>query len=300
MFYQEEAMAEVKSKALIAPQVFLMRLDAPRVARKRKAGQFVILRVTETGERFPLTIVDSDEQAGTLTIIFQVVGKSTRDLAALEVGDDVLDLVGPLGRPTHIERFGRVVCIGGGVGIAPVYPIACAMKAAGNEVAGIISARSAELLILEDEMAAVCDEVKVATDDGTKGFKGFPTGVLREMIDAGETIDLVVAVGPVPLMKAVCDVTRPRAIRTMVSLNPIMVDGTGMCGGCRVSVGGETKFVCVDGPEFDGHAVDFDELTQRLRTYHDMERESMERHVGDAGCKLSRPVAEAAKEEPTR
>jgi ferredoxin/flavodoxin---NADP+ reductase len=291
-------MAQIRTKELIAPKVYLMKLDAPRIARKRKAGQFVILRVLETGERFPLTIADSDPDAGTITIIFQVVGKSTQDLENLGVGDDVLDLVGPLGEPTHIENFGHVVCIGGGVGIAPVYPIVCAMKEAGNKVTSIISARSEEILILEDEMGAASDELKYATDDGSKGFKGFPTQVLQGMMDAGEKIDLVVAVGPVPLMRAVCEVTRPTGIRTMVSLNPIMVDGTGMCGGCRVTVGGETKFVCVDGPEFDGHAVDFDELVKRQRTYQTMERVSVEHHeMGGDGCNLADKVEEITKEE---
>jgi len=234
-----------------------------------------------------------------VTIIYQVVGKSTQELNKLDAGDGILDVVGPLGKPTHIEKFGRVVCIGGGVGIAPVYPIVCAMKAAGNHVTSIISARSEDLLILEAEMAAQSDAVKVATDDGTKGFHGFPTQILQEMIESGERIDLVVAVGPVPLMRAVCEVTRPVGIKTMVSLNPIMVDGTGMCGGCRVSVGGETKFCCVDGPEFDGHAVDFDELVKRQRTYLDMERVSIELAGKDEECRLA-PRIEAARKEENR
>ena len=272
----------IKAKELLAPAVHRIEVEAPKIARKRKAGQFVVLRVNETGERFPLTIVDSDAEAGTITLIYQVVGKSTGLLASLGVGDAILDVVGPLGKPTHVENFGHVVCIGGGVGIAPVYPIMCAMKAAGNRVTGIISARSRELLILEDEIRSLTDDLKVATDDGSYGFKGFPTQILQQMIEEGETIHLVLAVGPVPLMQAVCKVTKPAEIRTVVSLNPIMVDGTGMCGGCRVSVGGETKFTCVDGPEFDGHKVDFDLLTKRLRTYSDMERQSM-----DDACRLA-------------
>ena len=286
----------IKEKRNLAPAVYLMKIEAPKIARKRKAGQFIILRVVETGERFPLTIADSDPDAGTLTIIYQVVGKSTQELNKLEVGDAILDVVGPLGRPTHIDNFGHVVCIGGGVGIAPVYPIACAMKAAGNRVTGIISARSENLLILEEEMAAHVDQLKVATDDGTRGHHGFPTQVLDEMIAAGEQVDLVVAVGPVPLMRAVCNLTKPHGLKTMVSLNPIMVDGTGMCGGCRVSVGGETKFVCVDGPEFDGHAVDFDELVKRQGTYREMERASLERAAKDEQCRLT-PHIETAREE---
>jgi len=213
-------------------------------------------------------------------------------LADLDVGDAILDVVGPLGRPTHIEKFGHVVCIGGGVGIAPVYPIVCAMKAAGNRVTGIVSARSKDLLILEDEMRGQCDELKIATDDGSYGHKGFPTEILQQMISADDKIDLVVAVGPVPLMKAVCKVTKPADLPTVVSLNPIMVDGTGMCGGCRVSVGGETKFVCVDGPEFDGHAVDFDLLTKRLAAYKDMERQAMDDHA----CKLEADISRVGRE----
>jgi len=286
-------MYPIRTKELIAPLVYRMRVEAPKIARKRKAGQFVVLRVNETGERFPLTIADSDPEAGTITIVFQTVGKSTRMLADLNVGDGILDVVGPLGRPTHIEKFGHVVCIGGGVGIAPVYPIVCAMKAAGNRVTAIVSARSKDLLILEDEMRAHSDELKVATDDGSYGHKGFPTEILQHMISAGEKIDLVVAVGPVPLMKAVCKTTKPSGLPTVVSLNPIMVDGTGMCGGCRVSVGGETKFVCVDGPEFDGHAVDFDLLTKRLATYKDMERQAM----GDHACKLEPDLASTEGEK---
>ena len=285
-------MYRIVAKELIAPLVYRMRVEAPKIARKRKAGQFVVLRVNETGERFPLTIADSDPEAGTITIVFQTVGKSTRMLAELNVGDAILDVVGPLGRPTHIEEFGHVVCIGGGVGIAPVYPIVCAMKAVGNRVTGIISSRSRGLLILEEEMRSHCDELKIATDDGSYGHKGFPTEILQEMISGSEKIDLVVAVGPVPLMKAVCKVTKPAGLPTVVSLNPIMVDGTGMCGGCRVSVGGETKFVCVDGPEFDGHAVDFDLLTKRLAAYKDMERQAMADHE----CKLESGAAPAGGE----
>jgi len=272
----------IKKKRLIAPKVVLMEVLAPKIARKRRAGQFVILRVNDTGERFPLTIADSDAEAGTITIIFQIAGKSTALLAALNEGEAIQDVVGPLGRPTHIEKVGHVVCIGGGVGIAPVYPILRAMKEIGNRVTSIISARSKDLLILEEEMRAHSDDLKVATDDGSHGFKGFPTQILQGMMNGGERIDLVVAVGPVPLMRAVCEVTRPRGIPTVVSLNPIMVDGTGMCGGCRVSVGGKTQFVCVDGPEFDGHQVDFDLLSKRLRTYADLERASAEAHK----CKI--------------
>jgi len=280
----------IKQKRQLAENIFLMKLLAPKIAAKRKAGQFVILRVNETGERFPLTIADADPAAGTITIIFQVAGRSTRALAALKEGEGILDVVGPLGNPTHIEKFGHVVCIGGGVGIAPVYPILCAMKAAGNRVTSIISARTKSLLILEEEMRVHSDALKVATDDGSYGVKGFPTHLLQQMIDAKEKIDLVVAVGPPPMMRAVCRLTRQLGIRTMVSLNPIMVDGTGMCGGCRVTVDGKTRFVCVDGPEFDGHAVDFDELIKRLRTYAAHERVAL-----DHACRLEGPAAPAPK-----
>ena len=277
-------MYRIAKKLQLAPDVYRMEIDAPRIARKRKAGQFVILRLNETGERFPLTIVDSDGDRGTVSIIFQAVGKSTVELARMNEGDVILDVVGPLGVPTHVEKFGRVVCVGGGVGIAPVYPIVCAMAKAGNEVVSLISARSKELLILEKEMAAASDVLKVATDDGSCGFHGFPTQIMQDMIGSGEQIDLAVAVGPVPMMRAVCEVTRPHKIKTVVSLNPIMVDGTGMCGGCRVTVGGKTKFTCVDGPEFDGHEVDFDILIQRQRTYLKHEKESMRRM--EEGCQL--------------
>ncbi|NOZ22332.1 MAG: sulfide/dihydroorotate dehydrogenase-like FAD/NAD-binding protein [Planctomycetes bacterium] len=269
-------MYDITEKHELSPNVFLMKVKAPRIARKRKAGQFAILRVRDEGERFPLTLVDSDPDEGTLTLVFQAVGKSTMMLGKLNVGDCLTDLVGPLGKPTHIEKFGHVVCIGGGVGIACVYPIAKAMKEAGNRVTSIISARSKEILTLREEMEATSDELKIATDDGSLGFKGFPTDVLQQMIDAGEKIDLVVTVGPTIMMKFIAGVTRPHNIPTVASLNPIMVDGTGMCGGCRITVGDKTKFVCVDGPEFDAHLVDFDELMSRQKTYVDAEKQAVE------------------------
>jgi ferredoxin--NADP+ reductase len=253
-----------------------MVLESPAIARKRKAGQFVILKMDEKGERIPLTIVDSDAAAGTLTIIFQVVGKSTAALAKMRTGESISDLQGPLGNPTEIENYGRVVCIGGGVGVGVVYPLAAALKKAGNHVTSIIGARCKSLLILEDQMKKVSDKLVVATDDGSYGFHGFVSAVLQNMIDAGEKIDRVFAIGPVPMMRVLCNVTKPHGIKTIVSLNAIMVDATGMCGACRVSVAGETKFTCVDGPEFDGHAVDFDLLASRLRMYLDQEKQSME------------------------
>ncbi|MCD6360895.1 MAG: sulfide/dihydroorotate dehydrogenase-like FAD/NAD-binding protein [Armatimonadetes bacterium] len=264
-------MNEIVAKRELAPRTFQILVRAPEIAVHRKAGQFVVLRVHERGERFPLTIVDSDPDAGTIELIFQVVGASTTRLAELEIGDEILDLAGPLGTPTHIEHYGHCVVIGGGYGMAPVIPIATALKEAGNTLTGINGARTRELVILEDRLRALCERVIICTDDGSYGRKGFVTDALAELMEAGEQIDLVLAVGPTPMMKAVADLTRPHEIRTIVSLNPIMVDGTGMCGSCRVEVGGETRFACVDGPEFDGHQVNFDMLMKRQRMYHELE-----------------------------
>ncbi len=278
--------AEILEKQHLSKGVFKMVLAGPKIAKKRKAGQFVVIRIDEHGERIPLTIADADAEKGTVTIVFQIVGKSTRHLADLEVGDRILDLVGPLGKPTHIEKVGTVVCVGGGIGIAPVYPITQAMKAAGNRVISIIGARSKDILIMEDEMRAVSDELVVATDDGSYGYHGFVSQALEQKyLLPGEKIDLVAAIGPVPMMKSVCDVTKKYNVPTVVSLNSIMVDATGMCGACRVSVGGKTRFVCVDGPEFDGHEVNFDELTNRLRIYVKEERESVDHY-----CSFKRQV----------
>lgn len=271
-------MNPIIEKQDLSENVVRMVLAAPDIARKRRAGQFIILKVDEKGERIPLTIVDSDAVAGTLTIIFQVVGKTTAALAAMKVGDALSDVQGPLGNATEIENFGHVVCIGGGVGVGVVYPLAAALKKAGNRVTSIIGARTKNLLILEEEMKKVSDKLIVATDDGSYGFHGFVSAVLQNLIDAKEKIDRVYAIGPVPMMRVLCDVTKPYGIRTIVSLNPIMVDATGMCGACRVSVGGKTKFTCVDGPEFDGHEVDFALLTNRLRMYQTQEKQSLEAH----------------------
>ena len=265
----------VESKE-IAKNVFLQKIRAPRIARKRKAGQFLIFRYGESGERIPLTIVDSDPVEGTVTIIYQVVGKSTAELSMAKVGDSIMDVVGPLGLPTHVENFGTVVGIGGGIGAAPLLPIATAIKKAGNRLLSIVGARTKDLLILEDEMRKISDEIVVTTDDGSYAKKGFVTSALQEIIDSGTKIGLCIAIGPVPMMRAVAEVTRPHGIKTVVSLNPIMVDATGMCGACRVSVGGKTKFTCVDGPEFDGHQVDFELLANRLRMYQTQEKQSME------------------------
>ena len=245
---------------------------APLIAKKAKAGQFVILRVDEQGERFPLTLVDWNPGMGTIVLIFQEVGVSTKKLGALRVGDYVLDIVGPLGNPTEVKNFGRVSVVGGGVGTALVYPWIRSLKRAGNTVITILGARNKSLLLLEDEIRSLSDELHVSTDDGSKGIKGFTSDVLKNLIEKGMVFDLVMAAGPVPMMRAVTEVTRPFKIKTLVSLNPIMVDGTGMCGGCRVTVGGETKFACVDGPEFDAHTVDFAGLMNRLRTYTEEEK----------------------------
>ncbi len=269
-------MAKILSKRTIAPDTISMELLAPKIAQKRKAGQFVILRAREEAERIPLTIAMSDIEKGSIRIIFQMVGHSTMELGQLPEGGEVADVVGPLGRPTHIENFGTVISVGGGIGIAVALPIAQAMKKAGNKVIGIIGARTKDLLILEKEMREVCEELLVSTDDGTYGIHGFVTHVLETVIKRGEKIDMVTAIGPVPMMRAVCELTRPYDIKTIVSLNPIMIDGTGMCGGCRVSIGGETKFTCVDGPEFDGHEVDWDLLVSRQSTYLDQEKRAKE------------------------
>ncbi|MDU4961405.1 MAG: sulfide/dihydroorotate dehydrogenase-like FAD/NAD-binding protein [Sporomusaceae bacterium] len=268
----------------LSPGVKSFVVQAPRVARKCQPGQFIILRTNEDGERIPLTIADFDRANGTITLIFQEVGCSTRELGKLQAGDALLDVAGPLGNASHIGKFGTVVCVGGGIGVAPVYPIARAYHQAGNKVVSIIGARNKDLLILEQEMAAVSDILHITTDDGSKGHKGLVVDPLRAMIEAGEQIDLVMAIGPVVMMRGVAEVTRPHQLKTIVSLNPIMVDGTGMCGGCRVSVGSANKFACVDGPEFDAHQVDFAGLMARQRMY--AEQEKQERKCGgECSCK---------------
>jgi ferredoxin--NADP+ reductase len=282
----------------IAKNVLLQRILAPRIARKRKAGQFLVIRRGELSERIPLTIVDSDPAEGTVTIIFQAVGKSTAEVAGLKAGDSLLDVVGPLGLPTHVENLGTIVGIGGGIGAAPLLPIATAFKQAGNRLVSIVGARTKDLLILEDEMRAISDEITVTTDDGSYARKGFVTTALQDLIDAGTKIDLCIAIGPVPMMRAVAEVTRPHGIKTVVSLNPIMVDATGMCGACRVSVGGKTKFVCVDGPEFDGHEVDFKELVMRNRAYLREEKEAMDKFLHKDGKCMGSAAPNPVKSGP--
>jgi len=263
-------MFDVLCNDLLAPDIHRMVLRAPRIAAARRPGQFVIVRLKEGAERIPLTIADADAAAGTITLIVQAVGASTRDIVATPPGGAIRDVAGPLGKPTEIERFGRVVCVGGGVGTAVLFPIVKALAEAGNEVTTLIGGRSEPYLILRRELSAFSKKVLLTTEDGSAGVKGFVTAVLGEILaDEGCRPDAVYAVGPAPMMSAVAEQTRPLGIRTIVSLNPIMVDGTGMCGGCRVTVGGQIKFACVDGPEFDGHLVDFDELMQRQQTYED-------------------------------
>lgn len=272
----------------LAPDVKRFVIEAPRVARKRKAGQFVILRLHDHGERIPLTIADSDPDRGTVTLIVQGVGKTTKLLNMLGAGDAVLDLVGPLGTPSHVEVFGTVVVIGGGLGVAIAYPTARAMKEAGNHVVSIVGARNKELVILESEIGAISDELLVTTDDGSYARKGFVTDVLRELIESGRTIDLVLAIGPPRMMQAVAETTRAKGVKTVVSLNSLMVDGTGMCGGCRVLTNAGARFACVDGPEFDAHEVDFETLIRRNRTYAQNEAESLKRFLEDPGRDLER------------
>ena len=263
---------EIVSRRVLAPTVTLLEITAPRIARKARAGQFVILRVDEQGERVPLTIADKDPEKGTITIVFQAVGFSTRQLAAKEVGDSVPDLLGPLGRPTEVKNYGRVICAAGGVGIAFVYPEIKAFAEAGNELTSVLAARSKDLLFFVDEIRALSREFYIATDDGSAGHHGLITDVLRTLLESGQHYDHCTAIGPLPMMRATTTLTREFHLPTLVSLDPIMVDGTGMCGGCRVTVGGETKFACVDGPEFDGHLVDFDELAKRKRAFFDEEQ----------------------------
>ena len=260
-------MYEILEKKVLSDTVKLMKIKAPLVAKKAKAGQFIILRIDEEGERIPLTIADYDREKGTITVIFMEVGKTTKQLGTMKVGEFLLNFAGPLGVASEIENYGTVVCIGGGVGIAPLYPIVRELKKAGNYVISILGARNEKLLMLESEIEDFSDELHICTDDGSKGIKGFVSTVLQGIIDKGTEVNIVWAIGPVIMMKVVADLTKKYDIKTMVSLNPIMVDGTGMCGGCRVSVGDEIKFACVDGPEFDGHKVDFENLMLRNRRF---------------------------------
>ena len=271
-------MFKILNAQFIAPGIKRFVLEAPRIARKQQPGQFVIIRVNETGERIPLTIEKSDPEKGTVNLVVQSIGKTTHLLNSLETGDSILDIVGPLGKPSEIHNFGTAVVIGGGVGTAMAYPTAAALKRAGNRVITIIGGRNKDLVILEPEMREVSDTVFVTTDDGSYSDKGLVTDKLRQLIENGTRIDLVLAVGPIPMMRAVAEMTRKERIKTVVSLNPIMIDGTGMCGGCRVLVEGKSEFACVDGPEFDAHRVDFAVLVQRNAMYREAEKRSMEEY----------------------
>lgn len=277
---------KILDKKELAPSIKLFILDAPLIAQKAMPGQFIILRIKEGGERIPLTVADFDREKGTITIVVQEVGKSTKELGLLQAGDSIVDLVGPLGEPAVFNNPKRVLGIGGGLGVAPLYPKLKMLHEQGVEVISIIGARNADLLIFEDEMEAISDKLYICTDDGSKGHHGFVTVILEQLLKKGEKFDEIIIIGPPILMKIGCEITRPYNIPTMVSLNPIMVDGTGMCGGCRVTVGGETKFACVDGPAFDGHKVDFDELIKRLQTYQDEEKSAIDRfHHEGGGCR---------------
>ncbi|MFH1013160.1 MAG: sulfide/dihydroorotate dehydrogenase-like FAD/NAD-binding protein [Thermoplasmatota archaeon] len=270
-------MYEIIEKKVLSDTVKLMKIKAPLVAKKALPGQFIILRIDEKGERIPLTIADSDPEKGTVTIIFLEVGKTTKQLGLLNVGDSLENFAGPLGMPSEVKKYGTVVCVGGGVGIAPLYPIVKALKEAGNHVISILGAKTKDLLLLEKEIETYSDEFYIATDDGSKGHKGFVSDVLQKVIDK-QKVHMVMAIGPIIMMKVVSNLTKKYDIKTLVSLNPIMVDGTGMCGGCRVSIDGKSKFACVDGPEFDGHKVDYDNLMLRNRRFV---------HAEGEACKLA-------------
>lgn len=280
-------MSKIILKEKFSPGIFEYVLKAPLISRKCQPGQFIMLRTDENSERIPLTIADFDRKKETINIVFQEVGATTTHLGNdFEVGDNILDLLGPLGQPSHLADFGTVVCIGGGIGVAPVYPIARALKEMGNKIISIIGARSKDLIIYEEKMRAISDDLIITTDDGSKGIKGFVTDPLKDILDSGIKPDLVLAIGPVVMMRGVAEVTRLYDVHTVVSLNSIMVDGTGMCGGCRVIIGDDSKFVCVDGPEFDAHLVDFANLLQRQQMYKKQEALELELEYGCGGqCK---------------
>lgn len=270
---------KILSKNEVCPNQYELTVDAPYVVRNAKAGQFIIFRADENGERVPLTIADVNKETGTLTIVFMAVGYSTKKLASLNIGDEIADIAGPLGKPTNIKKYGTVVCIAGGYGVAPCYLIAKSFKEAGNKVYMIMGARNKDLIFWTDKMKKVCSDLFITTDDGSAGEKGLVTGVLKRLMER-EKIDYAIAVGPMAMMRAVADLTRNKGIYTEASLNPIMVDGTGMCGACRVTVGGEVKFACIDGPDFDAHKIDFDEVINRTKIYKDQERKR------DENCNL--------------
>ena len=266
------------------PRVTMFVIDAPKIAKKAKSGQFIIVRIDDKGERVPLTVADRDPEKGTVTIVFQEVGKTTAQLGRMNKGDYIRDFVGPLGKPTHFGDAKKIVCVGGGVGVAPIHHIAMGIKEAGIELITIIGARTHELLFWEDKLEKLSDKLIVCTDDGSYGRKGFVTDPLKELLEQDKSVDTVIAIGPTIMMKFLCLATKPFGVKTLVSLNPIMVDATGMCGACRVTVGGKTKFVCVDGPEFDGHEVDFNELMQRMSLYKESEKLSYDKFLSSCGA----------------
>lgn len=279
---------KILDKIELCPNQYELKIDAPFVTRNAQAGQFIIFRVEADGERVPITIADVDREKGILTVVFMAVGYSTKKLAQLEVGDEILDVVGPLGKATEIEKYGTVVCVAGGYGAAPCYLISKAFHEAGNKVHMIMGARNKDLLFWRDKMATACSELHIATDDGTLGHKGFVTEVLADIMKK-EKVNYVIAVGPMPMMRAVANLTKPEGIKTEASMNPIMIDGTGMCGACRVTVGGEVKFACIDGPDFDAHKIDFDEVINRTKIYKDEERRRSE------NCNLLKKADAATK-----
>jgi ferredoxin--NADP+ reductase len=287
---ETQAMPKILEKYELAPKTHYIKVDAPLVASHAKAGQFVIVRVHQTGERVPFTIADIDTEAGTITLVVQEVGKTSMEVGALKQGDEIRDLLGPLGTASEVEKFGTVVLMGGGFGNAAIHLLGKALKKEGNKIITIIGARNKELLIMENELAKVSDELIIMTDDGSYGRQGLVTQPLKEMLESGKEINRVVAVGPIPMMRAVGETTRPFGVKTIVSLNPIMVDGTGMCGGCRVTIAGETHFACTDGPEFDAHQVDFNELVKRTRMYKPQEQHALEE------CRLNKKINELSKE----
>jgi ferredoxin--NADP+ reductase len=271
-------MFEIAHRKRLVPGVVSLEVRAPDIARTHRPGQFVILRIDDEGERIPLTVADKDVERGTITLVFQEVGRTTYQLARMSPGSAILDLAGPLGQPTEVCNFGTTVSIGGGIGIPLLYPITKGFRETGNYVISILGARTKDLLVMEEEMSAISHVTKICTDDGSYGIHGFVTGELKRMLEAGERIDRVIGVGPVPMMKALCELTRPYGIKTIVSLNPIMVDGTGMCGACRCEINGKTVYACVDGPEFDGHQVNFDLLAKRLNMYKGQELVALEEY----------------------
>ncbi|MBI4735680.1 MAG: sulfide/dihydroorotate dehydrogenase-like FAD/NAD-binding protein [candidate division NC10 bacterium] len=274
----------IVKKEVYSPVTYMWEVEAPDVARAAQPGHFLMVRINEEGERIPLTVADFDRRRGTVSVVIQAVGKSTREMMALAEGDSILDFIGPLGEASHIQRRSKVILVGGGLGVAPVYPQLRAYKEAGSSTLSIIGFRTKDLVFWEAKFRAQSDELHIATDDGSYGHKGFVSQVLQELLEAHRDTEEVVAIGPLPMMKACCDVSRPFGVRTMVSLNSIMVDGTGMCGSCRVTVGGKLKFACVDGPDFDGHQVDFEELMRRQRRFQREEQESLQRYEEE--CRL--------------